>query len=115
MAAKHTPTPWAVEDPLGPEILSIVAGGPQVYDWVHIAQISATGDRDEGDAPISQAKANAALIVRAVNAHDDLVEAVRAGILCLEATVKTMRGYPIEEHYKRQLIQARAALTKAEA
>lgn len=112
MAAKHTPTPWAVEDPLGPEILSIVAGGPQVYDWVHIAQISASGVRDEGDAPISQAKANAALIVRAVNVHTELVAALEGVLPLAEAYAdgKT-RSHPDHEWIE----VARAALAKAEA
>lgn len=57
----HSPLPWEVPD-----------GGirPAIFaeDGSHVASMSDTGD---------EAEANAALIVRAVNAHDELVAALR--------------------------------------
>lgn len=69
MAGQHTPGPLAFEDPLGPEILSIVVG-KEPYDWRHVAQISADWD----EIPKAQAKRNARLIAAA----PDLLEALRA-------------------------------------
>jgi hypothetical protein len=64
MAASHTPGPWTLEDPLGPELLSIVVGD-EPHQWQFIAQVSAAGNREEGDVPKAQAKANAHLIAAA--------------------------------------------------
>lgn len=80
--AKHTPTPWAVEDPMGSDIgLWIVQAGLQTFAWSCIATVV----RDDEDTRSSDArfidedeqKANADFIVKAVNSHDALVEALR--------------------------------------
>jgi len=81
---KHTPTPWTVQqsDHVGGLLIKPVPG--QV-----VAQC------DEG----SEMEANAAFIVRAVNAHDDLVAALKncapyyavmgeATIFAIEAALK---------------------------
>lgn len=62
---KHTPGPWTVEDPMGPEILSIVARGERaVYEWLHVAQMAAEPDEAD-DIPRIEAEANALLIAAA--------------------------------------------------
>lgn len=75
---RWTPGPWTVEGPLGPEILSIVAGGPNAYDWLHVAQLSVDAEPDEMSdqlvIPEAQVKANARLIAAA----PDLYAALRA-------------------------------------
>ncbi len=64
--AKHTPTPWRVEGLAGPypcEVYGTTFRGARQL----IARCSGAKVRD----------GNAAFIVKAVNAHDDLVEALR--------------------------------------
>jgi len=81
--AKHTPTPWCVEDPMGPDQLWLVEAGKQTYEWRCIAIVASDDpindeDRDSVE-PISMAEmeANAAFIVKACNNHDALVDALR--------------------------------------
>lgn len=67
----HTPGPWSVEDPLGPEALWIVEAGKQTYEWRCIAMVcqdDPTNDEDRDPvAPITEAEqiANARLIAAA--------------------------------------------------
>jgi hypothetical protein len=77
----HTPTPWQVtEDPMAegqPLTLVIPASAKNP---LHEKWIALCWERDEvqdEDLPGRvEAEANAAFIVRAVNAHDELVEAL---------------------------------------
>lgn len=63
--SKHTPGPWLVEYPLGPEILCIVANADApAYEWTHIAQLSTECDDDTDPTP-EQAQANARLLASA--------------------------------------------------
>lgn len=64
---KHTPGSWGCEDPMGPDILSIVANpGAPAYAWVHVAMIST--EREDGDRrSMAEHKANARLIAAAPN------------------------------------------------
>lgn len=59
---QHTPTPWTTEN-LNPFIL-----GP---DEKAVCQMT------WGKRPMAEEKANAAFIVRAVNAHEELLEALK--------------------------------------
>jgi hypothetical protein len=75
--SKHTPTPWTVPD-----------GGirPAIYtadEVEHIATMADTGDEME---------ANAAFIVRAVNSHDALVEALLEVRKCGNGGAKLSRA-----------------------
>jgi hypothetical protein len=98
---KSTPGPWAVEDPLGPEILSIVSEGesPEVYDWRHIAQIGidtpedAYRDKDPNAIFKVEAEANAALIVHLVNAAPAILEALEALKVIQENTEASASSY----------------------
>ena len=104
----HTPGPWSVEDPLGPEILSIVAGeGRTPYEWVHVAQVSVEKE-DPFDPTPAQAKANAKLLAAA----PDLLKALRR---CVE----DLKPYGDEEDdpfadIGSTLREARDAIAKAE-
>jgi hypothetical protein len=86
-----TPGPWHVEDPLGSGILSIVAGGPEVYDWLHVAQLTVDVEPDEMSdeevIPEAQVWANARLIA----ASPELVAAA-ADVLSYRVEGST-RGY----------------------
>ena len=72
METKHTPTPWKAEK--GRTVMHVTG------QHFGVCQISTTGYR--GDTPedkrmyAERAEANAAFIVRAVNAHDELVAAL---------------------------------------
>lgn len=66
MTAKHTPGPWTVEDPMGPDILSIVEAGKRSYEWRFIATVSLDDDEDD-DIPRREAEANAILLAEAPN------------------------------------------------
>lgn len=71
-----TPGPWRVEDPLGPDILSIVSNPDgAVYEWGHVAQISISPE-DDTDIPATEAKANAHLIAAAPKLYEALDEAI---------------------------------------
>jgi hypothetical protein len=77
MSVTHTPTPWALGDsPLcGNGFCTIDAVDPT--DGVGFIVCEVYGI-DHGRIPCPTSEANAAYIVKAVNAHDKLVEAARA-------------------------------------
>ena len=98
--AAHTPGPWYISK----DGLSILCGDPLDPEIVCRCE---TGDvMDVLDEEIQEA--NAALIVRAVNSHAELVAVASAFIEGCE------RGEPVgEAFFSRLLDQARAALAKA--
>jgi hypothetical protein len=82
---KHTATPWQVHDNCGRKgEIGILAD-----DAPCLIAIMANGGR--GEWPI-EAKANAEFIVRAVNAHDDLLAALTELVNCIEAEHHTVPG-----------------------
>lgn len=89
---EHTPTPWRVTDP-GPN--AVVRGADGV--------IVAVRHR----LPASAHQANVALIVRAVNGHDDLLAA-------LKLFVETYEQLP-SERATVAMANARAAIARAES
>ncbi|MBB4342101.1 hypothetical protein [Rhizobium leguminosarum] len=103
---KHTPGPWAVEDPMGAEIgLSIVQDGLKTYEWEFIAMVcqSTAGDERMGRQRFISPKeqeANARLIAAA----PDLLEALK------NLAAAAAGGWPISE----ELIAAGYAIAKAE-
>lgn len=81
---QHTPTPWTVS----------------------LADGKAIGQTDSGDELVyANSREDAAFIVRAVNAHEELVAALRA----CEAYMSTA---PIFDGYLKAVDAARAALAK---
>jgi len=71
---KHTPTPWEVNDD---DSGIIGTWGPDEDDW---GLICATDYAISSSVPEEQRPANAAFIVKACNAHDELVEALKTAI-----------------------------------
>lgn len=69
MSAGHTPAPWSFDGPAS----SIIVWGPDPD--IRVCFMTSDGP----------AKENAALIVRAVNAHDELVEALRQVLRDIDA------------------------------
>jgi hypothetical protein len=100
MTTSHTPTPWRNGDKYGEDIFSGV-------DRIAVAT---EHPYRPGEAIV--AVANAAHIVRCVNAHDDLVAALKALEDCYcEASEHLDRDQ--RAHHREVLMQARAALVKA--
>jgi hypothetical protein len=66
MSAQHSPTPWSIDSR---QKYLVTCGKPHVDR----ARVASCASYDNG----SRAEANAAFIVRAVNAHDELVAALR--------------------------------------
>lgn len=108
-APKFTPGPWGIEDPLGPEIMSIVANPEgETYEWTFVAQVTADDDNTEAQGiSFAEAQANAALIRAAPELYTELRHLVRLmepledrGLLNIPG-LATLNG-------------ARAALKKAE-
>lgn len=101
----HTPTPWTVTrsklETDGAFDYAISADGVLV--------LAETFGRDaKGGWPPSQA--NAEFIVRAVNAHDDLLMALKLLLSLCEAG-----GDPFDEPGRPTVARARAAISKATA
>lgn len=104
----HTPTPWWVEDR---RKVPLHAGGGAL-------QIQAK-HRGEGSSfciatintPFETPEANATLIVRAVNCHDDLVKALREMLACPDIADNDRKKE--ETHAAERL--ARAAIARATA
>lgn len=69
MSAKYTKGPWSVENPMGPETLSIVANADKpAYEWCILASVHCDDEEDgETQFPIlpTEAEANARLIASA--------------------------------------------------
>lgn len=95
---KHTPGPWAVEDPIGGE-LSIVEASKPTHEWKFIAAIYLRQGNDPDEFPHAVSKANARLIAAAPDLLAALHKIVSDG------------DYTAPEEMKRI---ARAAIAKAE-
>jgi hypothetical protein len=72
---RHTPTPWHVEPYAWDEGKSLVIIGGKPNDSIIVARIAPDS---EDQIPRKLDEANIAFIVRAVNAHDALVKALKA-------------------------------------
>jgi hypothetical protein len=105
---EHTPTPWYREDIVsegGPTLRKIEIG------TVHhtVAVLSFLRDHDA-----EEVKANAEFIVRAVNAHDELVAALKLAERLLSANVPEYLRPTWNANADRHRELIRAALAKAE-
>lgn len=99
--SEHTPTPWDADG---------------VYVMYHDAELSITvaGCAISPRMDSSKAKANAAFIVRAVNAHDDLVAALKVAQSHLRTLRGDRRNEPNSDQIDRAVFDAiDAALAKA--
>lgn len=98
MSAQHTPTPWADATPS----MMVTSATGKTVAMVY-------GD-DPACVADDRARANAAFIVRACNAHDHLVAA-------LERTLSWLSSYPAEAALGKEgpYEQARAALAKVQS
>jgi hypothetical protein len=101
--AQHTPTPWSISDLKTIEGDSMVCAG-EGHGYGLVASVTIPQD--------------AAFIVRAVNAHDDLVKALEkaqralAMIVAPEAIKATSAIHAFAQAFEAE-VSARAALSKA--
>lgn len=106
----HTPTPWAIRDGWANkyDIYPLRDGPPELGEWAEVASVESDyGEEGEG-------KANAELIVKAVNSHPALVKALKE-IKGLKPTPIGDTGFsvgPLSLLQRAQRI-ARAALAQA--
>jgi hypothetical protein len=98
MTTPHTPTPWRN----GEKYIEDIYGGDKFIAGVSVGFIKSQSDRDRVDA-------DAAYIVRCVNAHDDLVAALQEMII----QFNDISGANQKIGEKIALSNARAALAKA--
>lgn len=103
-AEKATKGPWGVEDPMGPETLSIISNpSAAACDWKFVATVH----RDGEDHPVRQGNANAALIVAMRNNLERLLDLASTAATArdagrregIEAAAKVARGQlPLDVH-----------------
>lgn len=112
--ANFTPGPWGYEDPMGPDILTIVANpDAPVYEWIWIAQIGTEPVEDDAgkvhdNRSFEEHEANACLIAAAPDMFAALVEA--------RTQVEILQGrLGIKDHGSGTLSIIDAALSKAVA
>jgi hypothetical protein len=100
MDSRHTPTPWSLNE-------QTVKSPPYELTVAFCGGAAGCSGTDGRIITRQEAEANAALIVRAVNAHDDLVAALRNLI--------SMADFFMTDAPQRVAIEeAQAALAKAE-
>lgn len=128
-AAKHTPGPWGYEDPMGPDILTIVANpSDPVYEWVWVAQIgTAVIEDDDGKVidqrPFWEHEANARLMAAAPEMLEALEAIVAAPDGCVYCDSGRLRLPPRFPHARPDqgheascgFAMAEAAISKATA
>lgn len=103
--SKHTETPWEVD---GMEVWAKTKQGR-----IRIADVGGSYGYKTKDGIIEEIKANAALIVRAVNTHDELLEAVKNLASLADSLVNGDGNDKIGE-WERALYAAQNAIRKAE-
>jgi hypothetical protein len=98
--SKHTPLPWKMRQ-LGKTRCVIEGPGEDCC----IAMMT----RWLPPFDAAEQKANADFIVKACNAHDELVEALRAMIV-----LENERDWPMNQQWGQAILTAQAVLAKAE-
>jgi hypothetical protein len=93
--AGHTPGPWSVEDRRAASLknVRIVSGQVPIAEVSHVHQRDYLGTFDGDHASADQLDAiglaNAAFIVRACNAHEDLLAACEAALERIQSFAET--------------------------
>ena len=95
-----TKRPWHID---GFDLTNIIVKHPSGNGWIKVADC-------HGEFPIDEQIANAQLIVRAVNSHDELVEALKEAHAMLENV-----GIEKGQYYGKAINKVEQALSRAEA
>lgn len=102
---EHTPTPWLLPTTnKGRMPIYIAAKSDETKEGMVV--VATIGDFENGPLTYQETAANAALIVLAVNAHDDLVNALRD----LQDDVDGFFGDAPPSRFKKSMQKARALL-----
>lgn len=110
-SSAHTPGPWCVEDPMGPESLWIVQEDKETYEWFPIA-VCNMPDEEDHNFTGSEVVANARLIAAA----PELLEAAQAMDQFWKAlgAIDEFEGVDADyERFERVAQLAHAAIAKA--
>jgi hypothetical protein len=79
--SEHTPTPWTLNKSFGNPVISVDGDS----DWPIVPEVSGP--------TVKQAKANAAFIVRAVNAYDELKRVNEELLAALKSTLPDLQNW----------------------
>ena len=101
--AKHTPTPWKMQD-MGSQETDIIANSGTIMGLTGGSGAPSKYEPDDA----AEWDANAAFILKAVNCHDDLLSALKGLVYALGNPIMGAM-YEID----RNLPDARAAIAKA--
>lgn len=107
IAVTHTPTPWSIED--GEHGSITLSGGHHIAD---IPYWDEPGKPQDGWSTQGEAIANAAYIVRAVNAHEELLDACKTVVAHFEDVRKRATFKVAEPEY---VTKAKQAIAKVES
>lgn len=113
MATNCTPVPWRVYDQPsragnGKTIWTLTV---KPFTGSHIVCRVTTCRGREDDTPDGRGRANAELIVRAVNCHAELVAALKSAEMWMVGTRSYIDG---EQHAVNAVVATRAAIKRAE-
>lgn len=111
MNATHTPTPWSFAQTYNGEF-SVCSSRERVAN--HVATVPIFNGMSHSGASVpheaSVAEANAAFIVRCVNAHDDLVMALQASQAFIQVIAReTSKDFAVLDRISAALAKAGAA------
>ena len=110
--AQHTPTPWTKDYPLGKDDTIWIKGADGTTICLIYVETTQREELDNGDVVLKKLKLhhgshNAAYIVKCVNLHDELVEALG------DLVARIYRTSSVDEQTLVSLDKARALLAKA--
>lgn len=88
--AQATKRPWSID---GFDLASIIVKNPSENGWLKVVDCN-------GEFPINENLANAHLIVKAVNCHNELVEALKMAVCYLNEEIQGV----IDEDIKNQCL-----------
>lgn len=107
MSAAHTPTPWTEDE--GFIFEGDIVGGHQANGLYEPGHQICNGPR------LAERKANAAYIVKCVNAHDELVEALTENLSAFCEIERASLPGETRDVLNRVITAARVALVKAQS
>lgn len=116
MTTKHTPTPWKLYQGhyMGPlEIVTDRTGKPNDnFQELTIGEVRSTIWESDNDSAWQRTKANAAFIVRAVNAHEELLRAAHAALNLSVERAESRKKWTVRDQQVHEMLEK--AIARAE-